>query len=437
MYKDLTEVLEWVRTVNPKTLPYDIISVGWGPKFTNGVPTGENSLIFTVREKKSIEELDVQKIIPSTLNVQNIEVVTDVQKAVLNQLYVDCHTISDFISPVKDHRVKCRPLSGGTEAVVPAPLPAGFYSVATLGMFVIDKADGQVAALSNNHVFGAIQAVASANLRNSFNKTNIIDLSGYQPTGVYASVPNGGPDDYIGTTKINVPFGNQDSSFLPGWGLPMLGYSSCDAALLKLKDNSLINSSSVNIINFSQKGPYVWATDSEIDSLLNPVSPNFRSPAFKAGRTTGPVGFPGYQTTTCQISVYKFDASPTFIGGPDGYASIFTNCFYVSGNVDAGAGGDSGSVYFSLLSSKSTTASAWKVIGLLFAGNTEVSIGCRITSISSALNIAPWSGVIPTLSSTFTVALADTLSSPTVTLSGRTFYQLGSTISRFAQQRIY
>lgn len=431
MSEDLSKVLEWVRTVNPKALPYDIVSVGWGPKITNGQPTGENSLIFAVEEKKSLESLDPSKIIPDTLDIHSVEVVTDVQKVETLQFYInDCHDISGTIAPVSAHRVRSRPLSGGCEAE-----NRWSQFVGTLGMFVVDKTDGQVVALSNNHVLGALQMVASVNVPNSLNLSNTYYVSGYQPTGQYRTTRG---NDFIGLCKRPVPMGNVDDSVAGS----NIGITSSDAAILKLRDYSLIDKNSVSIINFSDKGPYKWATDSEIDSLLNPASPNYNSPIFKAGRTTGPIGFPGYSTATCQLSVYSL--------GPDAYvgfgtpigdrSSLFSNLFYVRGNGIAPArGGDSGSTYFALLSSNIPSASAWKVLGLLFAGpgDSTFSVGCRITNISADLSIAPWNGVIPTLSSSSSIAISNTnVQTPTITLSGRTYYQIGKTVTSSAQKGI-
>ena len=69
----------------------------------------------------------------------------------------------------------------------------------------------------------------------------------------------------------------------------------------------------------------------------------------------------------------------------------------------------------------------WKVIGLLFAGpgHFQYTIGCRITNIVKDLDIAPWDGIIPTLSSSRSVLTLQNNFSPTVTLSGRKFYQVG------------
>lgn len=113
-----------------------------------------------------------------------------------------------------------------------------------------------------------------------------------------------------------------------------------------------------------------------------------------------------------------------YFGG--GFLSYFPESIYVRGNVSPGFGGDSGSTFFALLSSNIPSLSTWKVIGLLFAGpqDSTYMIGCRITNIVDALDIAPWDCTLPTVSSlSVTFSAADT--SSTITLSGRKYYQIG------------
>jgi hypothetical protein len=135
------------------------------------------------------------------------------------------------------------------------------------------------------------------------------------------------------------------------------------------------------------------------------------------------VGAPG-NTYSCNLSVYKLDS--VFVGTYSGYITNFYNCFYVRGNVEAGGGGDSGSAMFALLNRNNPSLSAWKLIGLLFAGPVDNSytIGCRITTIANSLNIAPWDTKIPTLSSEKNILMVPNFSQK-VSLSGRIFYQSG------------
>jgi hypothetical protein len=79
------------------------------------------------------------------------------------------------------------------------------------------------------------------------------------------------------------------------------------------------------------------------------------------------------------------------------------------------------------------TVSAWKVIGLLFAGPSDstYSIGCRITNIAQKLDITPWNTIMPTVSATYKTMVVSPLDYTTmqdscyVTLSGRKYFYVG------------
>ena len=409
MNEQIANILDWDRT----NLPFGVKGIGWGPKTSNGVETDEYAVLFFVDEKKELKDLDPAEIIPSNFTIDDIEFRTDVQKTVQCKTFIgDCHVISDTVEPVKTNRSRLRPLKPGTETMT----LWGQY-VATLGAFVTDKSDGQIVALSNSHVYAGSQLIASmfkVNDNGDFNTTN---LSGYQPTGYWRTTPE---NDYIGVCKKGVPIGNISSSF------PSI-ITSCDAAILKLKNYSLIDAvSSLNVLGFNQPGPYKFATEEEINSLVNPSSPNFRAPVFRSGRTCGPVGFPGY-SSSCSLSTYAIQ--DVGVGTYSGEVSTFINCFLVRGDVVAGRGGDSGSAYFALLSANMPTLSTWKMIGLLFAGPDEsypsFSVGCKITTVADDLNIASWNGNIPTISADTQYITANDSNSSIIELSGRKFYQLG------------
>lgn len=420
---NVEKILQWIRKVDIKTLPYDVLGIGWGPKEKNGTETNEYCIVFTVNEKKPLNELSSEQIIPKNLeisfeNLEKIAIKTDVVEPIFcKKLPAYCHTSSDTIDPVQQNRIRRRPLMGGIETMS----DWGNF-VGTLGILVKDKSDGQIVALSNNHIFANSQVTAKLRTSNEQGFTTITKISGYQPTGYWKTTPQ---NDYIGKCKKTVMVGDVDSSIVGYIGLtPVISETSSDAAILELSNYNLIDSlSSANVLNFDVKAPYSFATDSEIDSLA-PFASNSGAPVFRSGRTLGPVGSPG-NTYSCGLSVYQLNWA--LVGTYSGYASYFSNCFYVRGNVAAGAGGDSGSAMFALFNRNNPALSAWKLIGLLFAGpdNNSYTIGCRITNIANALNIGSWDTKIPNLSSRIsTIALTDNFSQ-NVSLSGRTYYQSG------------
>lgn len=425
---DVEKILKWIREVDIKSLPYNVAGIGWGQKEKNGQKTGEYGVIFTVQEKKDLSQLTPSEIIPKELEIllqetkmgvsETVVVKTDVKITKVHEKIISyCHPVSNTISPVRDHRSRRRTLMGGIESMTDWG-----NSVGTLGLFVQDRTDGQIVALSNNHVFANSQVVASLETPNEQGFTTTLSISGYQPTGYWRTTPD---QDYIGKCKRAVLVGNEDDTIIAyDNGDPVLAETSCDAAILELSNYQLIDSvNSPNILNFNPVAPFPFATDLEIDSLA-PGGSQQKAPIFRAGRTLGPIGYPG-NTFSCNLSVAELNWA--LVGTYSGFLSYFSNCFYVEGDVAPGAGGDSGSAMLALFNANSPTLSAWKVIGLLFAGPSDNSytIGCRITEISKALNIGPWNTLIPSISSQRSIVNLENNYSQTITLSGRTFYQVG------------
>lgn len=422
------KILKWIREVDIKSLPYNVVGIGWGQKEKNGQKTGEYGVIFTVQEKKNVNELTPSEIIPKELEVlleeagmdvaETVVVKTDVKIAKVHQKVITyCHADSNTVDPVKQHRVRRRTLMGGIETMT-----NWGNSVGTLGLFVKDRTDGQIVALSNNHVLANSHVAADLETPNEQGFTTTLPISGYQPTGYWRTTPE---DDYIGKCKRAVMVGNIDST-IGGYsnGNPILVETSCDAAILELSGYHLIDSvTSPNILNFDPIAPFPFATDVEIDSLA-PGGSQEGAPIYRAGRTLGPIGYPG-NTYSCNLSVSELNWA--LVGTYSGFLSYFSNCFYVEGDTAAGAGGDSGSAMLALFNEGNVSLSAWKVIGLLFAGPSDntYTIGCRITEVVNALNIGPWDSSIPTLSSTGSLVTLPDEFNQTVTLSGRTFYQVG------------
>lgn len=430
---NIYEAVDWINALDVSSLPYSgITSIQCGTKITDGVDTGEQCIVFGLLVKKPMHELSAEEMIPDTVTIKGQQVSTDVVEQPVAQHLVarNCHTNSATVEPVKSNRTNHRPLMGGASSVYMGGTDA------TLGLMVTDKTDGQVVALSNSHVYGASQILAYYGNANDAGTSNTMQVSGRQPgTNAYNPWGSTTPSaDYIGTCKRAVPIGNKDYTLTGGW----ITNTSCDAAILQLSAYTLIDTtSSKNVIGFNVPGPYAFATDTEITSLLDVASPNYGAPVFRSGRTLGPIGYPG-NTYSCKLSVYSFGTE--VVGYYSTYASYFTNSFKFVGQeypdgISPGAGGDSGSAVFALLSANNVTLSAWKVIGLLFAGPDvsfpQYSIGCRITSVMQDLNVVPWNGIIPALSASTQILslpapqILPWETSAVIVLSGRTFYQLG------------
>jgi hypothetical protein len=188
------------------------------------------------------------------------------------------HPLNENIEPIKTNRSKHRPLSGGCSSIY---YPGG--TDATLGIIVRDKQDKKIVALSNAHVYANSLLVGEEAKR--FGKLdNALNLSARQP-GDFAFNKYGDPltpsVDHIGKPKR--------TGKLSG-----IVRNKIDACIVDLSSyDGFINSGSKDILWFTQKGPYEFATTEEIESLMDPDSDNYQSPMFRSGRTLGPLGVPG------------------------------------------------------------------------------------------------------------------------------------------------
>ena len=424
---NIYEALDYINTINMADLPYkNVTSITYGTKITDGVDTGEPCITFGFLEKKPLSEIPDNELLPKTLNVNDKQVKTDVvQREIPAAAISYCHSTDPTVEPVRQNNIKQRPLKGGSSGIT---IGSGD---ATLGLLVRDKSDGQVVALSNNHVFGGSNLLGVFQHVNDNGGNNILSLSARQPgnppTNYYGSLNPA--DDYIGDSKRVVPIGDLNYRKNPAG---FISGTSCDACITSLNSYSLIDFTSVDVLGLNVPGPYKFATDYEITSLGDPASPNYKSPVFRSGRTLGPIGYPG-NTFSCKLSVIPWSFGIQLVSGYSEQYSYFYNSFHIQGDVYSVAGGDSGSAVFALLSSQSTTLSAWKCIGVVFAAPSN-SLSCicsRITTVAEKLNIAPWDGNIPTITSetqTLYLSAQDYLpwdTSSYVTLSGRKFYQTG------------
>ena len=429
---NIYEAVDYINSIKISDFPYgDITSITYGNKIVNGVETDEYCITFGVLEKKPLSAIPAAAIVPKTLNINDTQVKTDVVQRPLAQCLIgsSCNSEDPTVDPVRQNYLKRRPLKGGASSIYING------SDATLGLFVRDKSDGQVVAISNSHVYAASNLLGVYQHFTNAGLNNVISLSSRQP-GTPPSNPYGDANpavDCIGSCKRAVPIGDLDYTFFYTGSIFRINGTSTDAAIVKLPSYDLIDSSSVDVIGFDVNGPYEFATDYEITSLGDVASPNYGAPIFRSGRTLGPVGYPG-SSTSCYLSVVPTSFGLKAVGTYSEFSSYFYNSFDVRGNVAAVKGGDSGSALFALLSSQSVTLSAWKCIGLVFAGFSDAvytGIGTRITTIANNLNIMPWNGNIPTFTSeteTLYLSAQDYLpwiTSSSVILSGRRYYQTG------------
>ena len=471
----IKQIFDYCKEINndashPVRTKYRVSGAGVGDKIKNGANTGKMSIILYVNEKKNIDLLSEEEIIPNTLNIHGIDVTTDVmvlQKAFTLVQNKYCHAENPNIDPVKQHRQKQRPLKGGISSSSGGMLATngyGEFTDATLGIIVRDRTDGQIVLLSNNHVYGNsiympsvegsyinyLPAEYGVQIKKVLNDVRFLkavqpgnrhksrDVYGYLGDGVKASdafshigyplfheqsdksnapvnpygsyaLSSNAPEttqDVIGKTKRTVLFGDE----VPFLDIQSIGFSrtSVDAGIVELSSYDLIDPIESNqILNFTEPGPYKFATEEEIYSLFDETSLNFQSPIFRAGRTLGPLGDEGSEIGSCtlygngQLSAAAY--GPLIVNTRTGLFNFPESIFIVGdGTINVGQPGDSGTAVFAQLSSTVPSASAWKLIGLLFAGPSTLDYAAisPIHLIQKKLNITPWDGTMPLLSST-------------------------------------
>jgi hypothetical protein len=443
---------------------YGVVSISVGVKKIKGQSTGKTSIILNVAKKKKKNSLSLEEIIPEKLNIDGVDVVTDVIAMEEFTLAAYCHLQNGEVDPVQEHYQKHRPLKGGISSINGGFLPhtnwGEHFSDATLGIFVRDKRDGQIVALSNNHVYNNSMMMPSIWNRtdlyinygqnkgcmNTYN--DVLTRGAVQPTRAvtegcselthwgwdwntgktesYLIASNNGQNNTHGTKTPTLTkeltgsadfIGNCKRATLFGERTPWMSFtghhypeSYVDAAILQLSSYDLIDPIESNqILNFTEPGPYKFATEEEIYSLFDDTSLNFQSPIFRAGRTLGPLGREGSVVGDCtntgsgylSASVYGAAA----VTAPNSYVPyVFPECINVEGDgsMYVGQPGDSGTAVFAQLSSTVPSASAWKLIGILFAGSTMLdrAIISPIHLIQERLNIVSWDGTMPQLSST-------------------------------------
>lgn len=243
--------------------------------------------LVTETDKNSIEN---QNFYTSYLNYEAMSAVgySDNGDVIqVNRFYQD----NANINPVKYNRQKARPLSGGCSSIYTGGTDA------TLGLLVRDKQDRSIVALSNSHVYSDTLLIGEEAKRFG-SVDNILSLSGRQP-GANRSNPYGDINpivDHIGIPKRTSYMSrvNARNTYV-------------DAAILELSSYDLIDSSSNSVLWFKEKGPYSFASEDELYSLIDPSSINYQSPVFRSGRTLGPLGYPGNvneDTTTLPLNTY-------------------------------------------------------------------------------------------------------------------------------------
>jgi hypothetical protein len=351
----------------------NVVGVGYGFKKSKGSLTGKQSIIFTVKEKKNISELNTEDILPSTIEVNGVNIETDVVVGSFKSIASACE--GSFAAPSNNSRF--RPIMGGVSIENFEESAALGYG--TMGLLAVDSNTNSVVGLTNGHVIIKDQFICS-DRSFSFLRENSYNQNIVQPE-------NGSISDTVGKVKRYLPLKNN-------------GYNYADAAIFTIKKEDITSSGSINQVGFIYNTPLQFATTQELNDLIS-INPN----CFFSGRTSGARG-----EGDIKLKIQQINASAYIDYNLQGVSNTvdFANCieFYaqdssISGNPTINCAvnpGDSGSVLVADL------YGTRKVIGLIFAAKFDPATGAitaglanRIDDVASLIQISSWNGNIGSL----------------------------------------
>ena len=402
---------------------YDATETQLGFKETSGVITPQRCLRFGVVSKKSLNEIDPQKIIPKFFDIDGEQILTDVYeiKGINEAMPVYCNDsgrnnvvpMAPAPAPVSANRAYTRPLRGGVSAH--ASPKSGFVYAGTLGGVVVDTLDGTIVGITNNHVggvAGGTDPLAGTPMTISSNTTYGAKASAYRNAATYSpsSWDSGIIDfapDRLGTLKRAMPFKTTGNNVL-------------DVALINLS-NSLVDTSSWLPLSAPFNTAPAFATTAEINSL------GLNDPVFRSGRTLGPVG-----NGACDMRIQSSSSSGSINYT---YATIaFVDMLQFNSptsNVYCASGGDSGSLLYACVNSTNPATSAWRVIGLLHAGNatSNYGLGIRIDNVANMIGVSAYTGDVrsanPPLSSSIVLPYSTYSNEVSAVIGGKTYWSFG------------
>lgn len=397
-----------------------------GKKTKNGTKTDEDAIIHAVEKKLPIDQIPEDELIPKKINIGGKDFKTDVVeigKFKTNQ----CNALND--ASVLALQTRVRPLSGGIQISslstwVEDNINNTFkFEVGTMGMVAVDNVDGSLVGVTNNHVIindAFLVAERDPNGDVSSTVDNIYFVGFFNgkfiPTilqfdGVAGSVNF--TRDFIGGPKRYVPIGENITNTVDG---AIFGLTS-----------AVTNTSSASQAELSNTYAMPFASTSEIDNLqVNNIQ------LYSVGRTTGPKGVncplvvQGYGATFID---YKKQGVPTKVIMSD---VVFYQ--FLDGSNLPIYSGDSGSMVIGNFNG------TYKIVGLAFAGDTDVDINnnpisthgvfSRIDNVATELNISAWDGSVKNINpasinqqSKIYLNPNDTRTS--VVYNGKTYFQAG------------
>jgi len=415
-YSNLIAKLEDLYSTNA----YKVVQVAFGQKQKNGTYLDKKCIRFGVVQKVPAYTLPPEWVIPKTITIDGVDYETDVyvapEQVVAQPAYCNppgTNSVPPVVTaPVSYNRALAVPLSGGVS--FSAPPQTGFVNAGTLGGVVMDLFDYKIVGLTNSHV----GSTPGGNIREAVTPLIIASDTTWGATAsAYQNIKQEQPSSWD-----NYPSVNYISTLKRAYPLTTTGTNYIDACVVNLND-SIVSTSSWYPLCANFYTPPIFATTTEINSL------SVNTPVFKSGRTTGPIG----DTNACKLIISN-TSTVLSVAYDFGNNLTFSNCLTItspSTNTVVGSAGDSGSFVYALVNSTNPLTSAWRIVGLFFAGATDGSSGyaCRIDNVANLLGLSAYTGTTvsatPSLCSYVTLPYSTYSNTISTTIGGKTYWQVG------------
>lgn len=383
------------------------VGVTFGKKIKDNKFTGELGFVFLVEKKKPLHEIHPDELLPNTVMVDDKHYVTDVvESEKIVALACDPTTLAScyaWQSSTPANNNFHRPLQGG----IAITSSSHYGYVGTMGLVCKDSATGALVGITNNHVI--VKDPFYTAYRSPYGQIdNEVDDGVYQPAG---GVNN--PAYQIGKVLRYQPLHPKNQ-----------GMNYIDGAVFSVTSDVIDETESYKQFGITGYTTYMdFATTAEIDNLLI-TDP----PIISSGRTTGVKEFSPCDLTVVSIG-YIGDVGYNLQGNE--LPASFDDCLVIKRqNPDCPypiAGGDSGSALIA------NFGGTYKIIGLVFAGATNGSVGiaCRIDRYADSLGIEPWlsGGTIQYIDpNSIRKITAPRSLDKTLVCDGRTYWQVGLTM---------
>jgi len=459
------------------TSGYEVNRISYGKKTVSGSITDEDSFIFGVTQKKPIESLSEDEILPTYVTSGSVEIKTDVVEVAP----VSTIETLDFLTPILNTSyesvtvaVSVETISGSSYVRITAPEDQLFSTdqiqrildvvgnggvSPTLG--IGESAEVTVEIMSEDcptcpETPASAHRVWSRPMKPGTQVASS-DTSGAGTLGFFAVDNDTGA--LVGVTNNHVTTGtaikvSQQKPYYaqqiatsgevgqPVWYtnggiqgpvvrfnlLDISAANTVDCSLFTVKESAIDVNESYKQFGLSWSGSLEFASTAEIDSIVPGVTELYSS-----GRTTGvKEGVCGLRATSTSVAL----TVSGYIDRPNWVRRTisFTDCIEFT-RIDPTCpypinSGDSGS---SLIANFGGT---WKIVGLCFAGSTYTGYACRIDNVVSEMNISAWNGAATAFidpDSIKTYTLDGLQSATTHNVGGETYYAFGSTLNLGSQ----